>query len=957
MANDLIDYKNLFGDIQQKVVDILKDDEWFSDRGITILSENILDIDFQIKNALGKQGCVIVVTTMQSTYVGHDGMVEEWQVDNLEVDCVENPIVHRGNLKKLGFEDGTTTDILYRIAERLGGPQGGHFGMFCPKSCEVGEDSQLVVGKAKFSCACRNDVTGIIDPETKVEIPFVTKVEIADLLAEIDSLKALVEDFSTEEIKADIVDLKEADTELGVRIDGLADVYQPKGNYALISDLAPYALKTQIPVEISQLNNDTGFITELSWDEVKQKPDVALASDIPTNVSQLNNDSNYLTSVSWSQIQDKPDIPENIPTKTSDLVNDSGFLTEVFWNAIQGKPDLIDEEQLDEATRNRPTFSQVDTAIDEKIAQIPTPEDAKKLWNDTKRQYISGSREVFEVQTIPAHWSDWQWNDGQPHEIYIEHTIDDTYCLAIDELHFETTSFQSYEECEQHLQEISSITFETAFDSIIGNREWVEEQQTIVKIADLATTNQIPTKISQLENDSGFITEHQSLENYATTEYVDGKISTEATTRQEAIDQINSELLDKASVDDIPTKTSDLTNDSGFLTEHQSLENYATKQYVDDHVPEEFPWSSISGKPDLVQKDQLDQATQNLQDQIDEINVEIEAQVEVDKVYGQYKARYITGDEQIFEKQIDGSYLQTGTLAKTSDLRTKTSQLENDSGFLTDVDWDDISQKPFIPTKTSELQNDEGFLKDVTWEQVQNKPDIATSTQLEQLRFDVDEDIALKLNASDYDATSIRNSYTKIDVNGNVYEYSYTPGYYTPWTYSDGQTYPDPLVYGYDDDWYIAIDQDTYKSQHFETEQQAQSFLDTALTIDFSSSTTTITATREYVDPVQIWTKTDELAYKSDIEDAGISEEECRTIVESYEYQTAEQVEDAIDGKGFRTESQVESQITAKGYQTESQVQAIAAATLPTGFEETTLIGTLEDDTEVSFIILTKAIS
>ena len=46
MANDLINYKNLFGDIQSKVVAILNDDKWFSDRGITILSENILDIDF-----------------------------------------------------------------------------------------------------------------------------------------------------------------------------------------------------------------------------------------------------------------------------------------------------------------------------------------------------------------------------------------------------------------------------------------------------------------------------------------------------------------------------------------------------------------------------------------------------------------------------------------------------------------------------------------------------------------------------------------------------------------------------------------------------------------------------------------------------------------------------------------------------------------------------------------------
>lgn len=38
----------------------------------------------------------------------------------------------------------------------------------------------------------------------------------------------------------------------------------------------------------------------------------------------------------------------------------------------------------------------------------------------------------------------------------------------------------------------------------------------------------------------------------------------------------------KANLSDIPTKTSDLTNDSGFLTEHQSLEGYATEEWVED---------------------------------------------------------------------------------------------------------------------------------------------------------------------------------------------------------------------------------------------------------------------------------------------------------------------------------------------------------------------------------------
>lgn len=35
----------------------------------------------------------------------------------------------------------------------------------------------------------------------------------------------------------------------------------------------------------------------------------------------------------------------------------------------------------------------------------------------------------------------------------------------------------------------------------------------------------------------------------------------------------------------IPTKTSELTNDSGFLTQHQSLDNYATIEYVNSNAP------------------------------------------------------------------------------------------------------------------------------------------------------------------------------------------------------------------------------------------------------------------------------------------------------------------------------------------------------------------------------------
>ena len=969
-----IDYKPTLRELQAEVASILNNATYIKDRSIQVLSEDLLDIDYQIKNALGKQGLVVIVNTLQATYIGHDGLVNAWQIDNLEVDVVENPSVWRPYLKKHSFEDGTTTDLLHMMAEILGGPQSGIFGKFNPKSIEVGEDSALVVGKLKLQTTARQNVEGVVEEPTKVEIPFVTKVEIADLITEIDSLKSVVEGFSTEQIKADISNLKDADTALGERIDSLDDVYQLKGDYALKGDLDLYALKSQIPVNTSQLNNDAGFIKEVYWGEVKDKPDVAIKTDIPTKTSQLDNDSNYLTTVNWADIQGKPYIPENIPTKTSELINDSGFLTEVAWNDIKSKPNLVDEEKLSEATSDRPTFSQVDAAIDEKIANIPKSEDAKRLWNDTRTQYISGSREVFEVQTIPAHYTEWQFSDGSSHSLRVVEKSDHTWCVqTIGSAYESKLKFATEEEAVDFLSTALEIEFN---DDLVATRQFIEEQQTLAKIADLATTSQIPTKTSQLENDSGYLTEHQSLDGFATTEYVDKAISDEAAARQAAVDSINSELLSKASKDDIPTKTSDLTNDSGYLTEHQNLENYATKQYVDEHVPEEFPWDKISGKPDIVLKDQFNSANKHLQDQIDQINVDIEGQVEVTKVYGQYKARYIDGDGNVFEKQEDGSYAQTGTLAKTSDLRTKTSELINDSGFITGVTWDDISQKPTIPTKVSELQNDEGYLKDVTWDQIQNKPDFATDTQLEEFKSEVDAKLDTKLDISQYDNTAIANSSKKIDANGDVYTREYTPGYYTPWTYSDGNSYPDPLIYGDDaTGWRLAIDQDTYRSQTYETQQQAQAALETALEIVFSRTdpVVEITATREYVDSTETWTKVDELALKSDIvTTSGISEEQCRTIVEGYSYQTAQQVDSAItakgyqtaeqvnaaiNGKGFVTQSQVESQITAKGYQTQAQVQAIAAATLPTGYAETLVVGTLEDGTEVQFNILTKAIS
>lgn len=79
---------------------------------------------------------------------------------------------------------------------------------------------------------------------------------------------------------------------------------------------------------------------------------------------------------------------------------------------------------------------------------------------------------------------------------------------------------------------------------------------------------EIPSKISQLENDSGFITQHQSLEGLATKSEV------------KAVEDKIPSLENYALKSQIPTKTSQLSNDSGYFTEHQSLADYALKSEI-----------------------------------------------------------------------------------------------------------------------------------------------------------------------------------------------------------------------------------------------------------------------------------------------------------------------------------------------------------------------------------------
>ena len=138
---------NILEEVQQYVADKLNADSQLS--ACPFLVENRRDIDFEIKQALGKQGIVGLVMTPKATYAGaYMDVGIAWQIDELEIDVVENVTVNRG--KKSGYITGQ--DAAMRLFEVLCPLSGEHEGQFNPVSYEEGEDNSLLVNKSVLKC-------------------------------------------------------------------------------------------------------------------------------------------------------------------------------------------------------------------------------------------------------------------------------------------------------------------------------------------------------------------------------------------------------------------------------------------------------------------------------------------------------------------------------------------------------------------------------------------------------------------------------------------------------------------------------------------------------------------------------------------------------------------------------------------------------------------------------------
>lgn len=246
-------------------------------------------------------------------------------------------------------------------------------------------------------------------------------------------------------------------------------------------------------------------------------------------------------------------------------------------------------------------------------------------------------------------------------------------------------------------------TIEGMIDTAISSLNFTTPDYVDTKVADLVnsapeTLNTLKELSDALGNDSNFATTvANQIGSKADKDDVYTKQETDTLLEGKANSEHSHVVSDITDFPTIPTKTSQLINDSGFLTGSNGLITSVS-------------WSDIKDKPNFSTV----------------------------AISGSYNDLVGTPTiPNVYNKtltiQKNGTNVATFTSNSNTDVTaditvpTKVSELSNDSGFITGISWDkvtnkptlatvatsgsytDLSNTPTIPTKVSQLENDMGF--------------------------------------------------------------------------------------------------------------------------------------------------------------------------------------------------------------------------------------------------------
>ena len=325
-------------------------------------------------------------------------------------------------------------------------------------------------------------------------------------------------------------------------------------------DLTPYATKSELPTKVSQLQNDSKFITleEVPETDLSEYAKKSELPTVPKKVSELTNDAGYITAA------EVPKTDLSAYAKKTDIPDVSGFITS------------IPSEYVTESELNAKGYLTQHQDISHLAPKTSIPTKVSQLANDSNYLTSIPSNYITEAELeAKGYLTEHQSLAAYATKTYVDNTVAENQPNL--------SGYAKKTDIPDVSGFISEIPSEYVTDSELAAKGYLVEAD-LSEYAKKSEIPTVPTKTSQLTNDSnfltavpseyitetelnnkGYLTEHQSLSEYAK----------------------KSEIPDVSHfITSIPEEyvTETELNNKGYLTQHQSLEGYATKTYVDDAI-------------------------------------------------------------------------------------------------------------------------------------------------------------------------------------------------------------------------------------------------------------------------------------------------------------------------------------------------------------------------------------
>ena len=641
----------------------------------------------------------------------------------------------------------------------------------------------------------------------------VTRAQLAekDLQDKIDTLEAASGgDFSalTQRIASEENRAKAAEQAIEADVDALEIAMPLKANSA---DLATVA-------------------TSGSYNDLTDKP---IIPTVPTNVSAFTNDAGYLVAADIVGKADKSDTytKEEVDYKIDDIIggeiNLQNYYTKSEIDASQAEQDTAIAAKAPQATTY--TKTEVNNLVSPKansadLATVATSGSYNDLtdkpnipamqvqsdWNQTGTSEPDYIKNKPTIPTVPTDVSAFTNDAGYLINTDIEGKADksDTYTKTeVDDIISQVQAGQgsSLKNYYTKTQIDSQQAVQDAAIALKANSADLATVATSGDYDDLSnkpTIPTVPTNVSAFTNDAGYLTQHQSLDNYYTKFETDNKIDdkidayvaeniyTAAETSalfQQKIDakhKLSSDLVDdtnktnkfvtteekaawnaksdfSGSYNDLtnkphipndqvqadwnqtgtseadyiknkPTNVSAFNNDAGYLTQHQSLDNYYTKPQVDAFELEQN--TAIASK--------APQATTYTKTEVNNLVSPKANLSDLAKVATSGSYNDLTNKPHIPNDQVQADWNQK-TITEPDYIKNK----PNLATVATSGSYNDLYNKP---TNVSDFTNDSGYLN------------FTGAAQLFYDKSAADQLLALKANSADLAKVATSGSYNDL---------------------------------------------------------------------------------------------------------------------------------------------------------------------------------------------------